>query len=90
MGESLVLDALFCHMNFRYLYFGSGLPVKNPVGPGGRPVKKRGQRVQKKRRKILKDESDSEEEWQPWMEENKHKPKRNQGMQSIRSVWSQL
>ena len=60
-----------------------GLPVKNPVDSHGRPwpVKRAavGRSVQRKQGKRSKDDSDSEEEWQPWMEDNRQKPSKRRG-----------
>ena len=54
--------------------------MKNPVDCDQnvkRVAVKRGGR--KKPARKMKDESDSEEEWQPWMEEQKQRPRRRGG-----------
>lgn len=55
----------------------AGLPVKNPVHNDHKHVskKKKSTRTKKAVRRA-KEESDSEEEWQPWMEEQKQRPKK--------------
>ena len=54
-----------------------GLPVKNPIDCDQKPKRGSGKRAgRNKPVRRVKEESDSEEEWQPWMEEQKQRPRR--------------
>ena len=53
--------------------------MKNPVDGDQKAKRVSGRRGCKKRpaaRRKVKDDSDSEEEWQPWMDEQKQRPRR--------------
>ena len=65
----------------------SGLPVKNPVQCQRKPVKKSSLKCGKKKKRskrVKREDSDSEEECQPWMEEKKHKTR---GRGNVRIVF---
>ena len=57
--------------------------MKNPIDGDHKAKRASGRRGGSGRKKPtvrrLKDDSDSEEEWQPWMEEQKQRPKRRGG-----------